>query len=104
IPHLVEADGSFHTASGLALRLLAGTVPAVELERECAAQVENLLQAGIQPSHLDTHKHTHLHPRVAAAVARTARRFSIGWVRRPFENYRIAGIHGSPLTRMMGWS
>jgi predicted glycoside hydrolase/deacetylase ChbG (UPF0249 family) len=58
----------------------------LELERECAAQVERLIAAGIRPSHLDTHQHTHLHPRVALAVSRTAQRYGIPWVRRLLEN------------------
>lgn len=104
IPHLVGADGKFHRLRNLALRLAAGMVPAAELERECSAQVEKLLQAGIAPSHLDTHQHTHLHPRVAAVVARVARRYSIGWVRRPFENFRIPESGESAVRRLAGWT
>ena len=86
IPHLVEADGKFHSLSGLVLRLVSGLVPSIELERECSAQIEKLLGLGIQPTHLDTQKHIHLHPRVAAAVAAVARHYSVHWLRRPFEN------------------
>ena len=55
------------------------------VEREMEAQVEKLLRAGIEPSHLDTHKHTHLVPPVLEAVCRISERFSIPWVRRPFD-------------------
>jgi len=44
-----------------------------------------VLAAGLQPSHLDTHKHTHLLPPVLDAVARIASEFQIPWVRRPFD-------------------
>ena len=37
------------------------------------------------PTHLDTHKHTHLAPPVLDAVARLAEEFGIRWVRRPFD-------------------
>ena len=100
IPHLVGPEGRFHSASGLALRLVANTIPVVELERECMAQVEKLHRAGIRPSHLDTHKHTHLHPRVASVLARMAQHFSIGWIRRPFQNYRVPGVKGTAVTRI----
>ena len=52
---------------------------------ELAAQVRHILDAGIRPSHLDTHKHTHLAPPVLAAVARLGEEFGIPWVRRPFD-------------------
>jgi predicted glycoside hydrolase/deacetylase ChbG (UPF0249 family) len=52
---------------------------------EFAAQVRKIRAAGIQPTHLDTHKHTHLLPPVLKAVAQVAREFGIKWVRRPFD-------------------
>jgi len=52
---------------------------------ELAAQVRCIRAAGIEPSHLDTHKHTHLAPPVLDAVARIGQEFGIGWVRRPFD-------------------
>lgn len=50
---------------------------------ELRAQVHKLLDAGLSPSHLDTHKHTHMLPQVAEAVGRIAEEFRIRWVRRP---------------------
>jgi chitin disaccharide deacetylase len=52
---------------------------------ELRAQVEKIVAAGIRPTHLDAHKHTHLMPPVLEAVARLAREFDIPWVRRPFD-------------------
>jgi predicted glycoside hydrolase/deacetylase ChbG (UPF0249 family) len=52
---------------------------------ELAAQVRRIDASGIRPSHLDTHKHTHLAPPVLDAVARIAQEFAIPWVRRPFD-------------------
>jgi len=57
----------------------------IAVYEEIAAQVRTVLAAGIRPSHLDTHKHTHLLPPVLEAVARVAREFGIPWVRRPFD-------------------
>lgn len=61
---------------------------------EAAAQVRRIIAAGIQPSHIDTHKHTHLLPPVLEAVARVAKEFGIPWVRRPFDFgvSRTAGV------------
>jgi predicted glycoside hydrolase/deacetylase ChbG (UPF0249 family) len=52
---------------------------------ELRAQVQRVVDAGIVPTHLDTHKHTHLWPPVLEAVARLGREFGIPWVRRPFD-------------------
>jgi predicted glycoside hydrolase/deacetylase ChbG (UPF0249 family) len=52
---------------------------------ELAAQVRRIVQAGVQPTHLDTHKHTHLAPQVLDAVARIGEEFGVRWVRRPFD-------------------
>jgi predicted glycoside hydrolase/deacetylase ChbG (UPF0249 family) len=57
-----------------------------EIENEFTAQVEKIVGAGIQPSHVDTHQHTHMHPKVAGVLARVARRYGITWVRRLSEN------------------
>jgi len=91
IPHLVGKNGRFFPAWQLALRLTLGMVPESEIEREAAAQIEKLLQAGVRVSHVDTHKHTHTHPAVARAIARAVRRLGIGWIRRPFENFLPGG-------------
>jgi predicted glycoside hydrolase/deacetylase ChbG (UPF0249 family) len=55
----------------------------IRIYEELAAQVRKILSAGITPTHLDTHKHTHLLPPVLEAVARVAEEFHIPWVRRP---------------------
>jgi predicted glycoside hydrolase/deacetylase ChbG (UPF0249 family) len=52
---------------------------------ELAAQVRRIVEAGVRPTHLDTHKHTHLAPPVLDAVARIAEEFGVRWVRRPFD-------------------
>jgi predicted glycoside hydrolase/deacetylase ChbG (UPF0249 family) len=61
---------------------LRGKLPVYE---ELLAQIRKIVQAGIRPTHLDTHKHTHLLPPVLEAVARLAHEFGIPWVRRPFD-------------------
>ena len=52
---------------------------------ELRAQVRRILDTGIHPTHLDTHKHTHLAPPVLDAVARIGEEFGIRWVRQPFD-------------------
>jgi predicted glycoside hydrolase/deacetylase ChbG (UPF0249 family) len=61
---------------------------------ELAAQVRRVVDAGLRPTHLDTHKHTHLAPPVLDAVARLGQEFGIPWVRRPFD-FPLHGLNGS---------
>lgn len=71
--------------SSVARLLAAVALKRLRIYDELAAQVRRILDAGIRPTHLDTHKHTHLAPPVLAAVARIAEEFGILWVRRPFD-------------------
>ncbi len=70
------------TVTELARALLRGKIPVYE---ELLAQVRKIVRAGIRPTHIDTHKHTHLLPPVLDAVAQVAQEFRIPWVRRPFD-------------------
>jgi predicted glycoside hydrolase/deacetylase ChbG (UPF0249 family) len=62
---------------------------------ELRAQIEKICKAGIQPTHLDTHKHTHLTLPVLKAVARLSEEFGIRWVRRPFD-FPLSGASPVP--------
>jgi predicted glycoside hydrolase/deacetylase ChbG (UPF0249 family) len=57
----------------------------IDVYGELSAQVRKIIEAGIQPTHLDTHKHTHILPPVASAVARIVKDYGIRWVRKPFD-------------------
>jgi len=52
---------------------------------ELRAQVEKVISAGIKPTHLDSHKHTHLVPAIFRTVVRLAREFKIPYVRLPLD-------------------
>jgi predicted glycoside hydrolase/deacetylase ChbG (UPF0249 family) len=64
----------------------------LDVYEELAAQVRKIVAAGIAPTHLDTHKHTHILPVVASAVARIVREFGIRWVRKPFDFGLTSGL------------
>ena len=57
----------------------------IRIHEELSTQVSRIVDAGLNPTHLDTHKHTHLLPPVLDAVARISEEFRIPWVRRPFD-------------------
>jgi hopanoid biosynthesis associated protein HpnK len=67
-------------------KLSSGMIPTKQIEAEMRAQVEKIRAAGITPTHLDTHKHTHAHPRVMEALGKVAKELGINRVRKPVEN------------------
>lgn len=67
------------------VRVSVGAVRAKDMEREFRAQIGKIRSAGIEPTHLDTHKHTHAHPRVMEVLAQVARDLGITRVRKPTE-------------------
>ena len=79
---LVGAPGFPSTVPELVRSIAFGRI---EIYDELARQVRRILDAGLNPSHLDTHKHTHLLPPVLDAVGRISEEFRIPWVRRPFD-------------------
>ena len=66
---------------------------------ELKAQIQRIVDAGLRPVHMDTHKHTHLFPPVLDAVARLSNEFGIRWIRRPFDFPMQAG--GLPLSKRL---
>jgi hopanoid biosynthesis associated protein HpnK len=89
IPSLVSKDGNLHDSLGsFVTRLSTGIIRPKEIERELRAQILKIRSAGVEPTHLDTHKHTHAHPVVMRALSRVARELGIPRVRKPMESLR----------------
>jgi chitin disaccharide deacetylase len=103
IPSLLGADGkTFRPALvDFIQALLRGVIRENDIEREALAQVQKLQRVGIDITHIDTHKHTHLFPAVARPLLHLAERYSIGAVRSPFEGaWSLALGHGNRLRRL----
>jgi hopanoid biosynthesis associated protein HpnK len=67
-----------------AARALAARLDPGEIEAEAGAQIRKLQSAGINVSHVDTHKHTHLFPAVLRPLLRAARSCGVQAIRNPF--------------------
>ena len=81
---LVGPDGRFlDDHSALVGRVLTGQISRQAVRREFEAQFAKLLDAGIQPSHVDAHQHVHLLPAIWPAVVGLAVEHGIPWVRVP---------------------
>lgn len=67
-----------------AARALAGLMDPEEIAAEAGAQIRKIQTAGIALSHFDTHKHTHLFPKILQPLLRAAAACGIRAVRNPF--------------------
>jgi predicted glycoside hydrolase/deacetylase ChbG (UPF0249 family) len=67
-----------------AARAIAGGIDAGEITAEAASQIRKIQSAGITVSHVDTHKHTHLFPKILRPVLRAAAVCGVRAVRNPF--------------------
>ena len=67
-----------------AVRAIAGRMDADEITAEAAAQIRKIQSEGIAISHIDTHKHTHLFPKILRPLLRAAADCGVRCVRNPF--------------------
>ena len=87
LPSLVDhgADSFRRSLIGFLASLYTGRIRPAEVEAEAAAQIERLQSLGLNLTHIDAHKHTHMFPAVLKPVLRAARAAGIRAVRNPFE-------------------
>jgi hopanoid biosynthesis associated protein HpnK len=86
VPSLVDRGGCFLPSLGvLARRYFLGRLAPDELRTELGAQVRRFFDAGLTPTHVDTHKHVHCLPGVMAALGAVAAEFGIAKTRLPVE-------------------
>jgi len=57
----------------------------IDVEGELRAQIRKIMASGVRPTHLDSHKHTHIVPTVFRTVVRLAHEFGIPHVRLPLD-------------------
>jgi chitin disaccharide deacetylase len=67
-----------------AVRAITGRIDPDEVAAEATAQIRKIQSAGIAVSHFDTHKHTHLFPKILQPLLRAAEACGVRAVRNPF--------------------
>lgn len=81
----LTASGRFRDGlQSFALRALTRRVNEEDVFAEARAQIGKIQSAGITVSHVDTHKHTHLFPRIVRPLLRAARECGVRAIRNPF--------------------
>jgi len=78
VPSLVNNEGYFFRDSRLAVR----RAETLEVEKEWRAQVERVLGLGVRPTHVDSHHHVHLAPRLMHLAVKLAKEYGIPCIRR----------------------
>jgi hopanoid biosynthesis associated protein HpnK len=99
VPSLMDPIDRSHfrqNISTFALRAVMARLDANEIEAEATAQIHKLQSAGIQVSHIDTHKHTHMFPQVLRPLLRAAQACGVPAIRNPFGWMAFSWIAGRP--------
>lgn len=88
LPSLISANSNhteFRTSLTTFVALaMAGRIDADEITAEATAQIQKIQSANIAVSHFDTHKHTHLFPKVLRPLLRAAAACGVRALRNPF--------------------
>jgi predicted glycoside hydrolase/deacetylase ChbG (UPF0249 family) len=93
--------GEFYPLPALIARASLGLVNAPEIERECTAQIDRMIDSGLPPTHLDSHRHVHAHPALWPVVIKAAASRGISKVRIPSEPlWANAGDLGATLKKI----
>jgi hopanoid biosynthesis associated protein HpnK len=82
VPSLLNDDGNFAAGpEGLLLKRARRGLVLNEVEKEWSAQIQNVRDAGIRPTHLDGHKHVHMLPGLFEIALRLAKKHGIEAIR-----------------------
>jgi len=79
-----EPQKFYSSLSAFAARATLGGFDREQLVEEITAQIRKVQAAGIEVTHLDSHKHTHIFPEILAAMLRAARICGVRAIRSPF--------------------
>jgi chitin disaccharide deacetylase len=84
LPSLTDGPHFRDGMMAFAARAIAGQMNADEITAETTAQIRKIQAAGIVVSHIDTHKHTHLFPKILRPLLRGAAACGVRSIRNPF--------------------
>ncbi|MFZ3339344.1 MAG: ChbG/HpnK family deacetylase [Terriglobales bacterium] len=79
-----EPENFYSSLSAFAARATMGGFDREQLVLEISAQIRKIQAAGIEVSHLDSHKHTHIFPEILRAMLRAAKICGVPAIRSPF--------------------
>jgi predicted glycoside hydrolase/deacetylase ChbG (UPF0249 family) len=87
---LLNKDGRFEGGpENLLLRIASRSLPLDEVEREWSAQIQTIVDAGIEPTHLDGHKHVQMLPGLFEIALKLAKKHKIRAIRVAHEESKL---------------
>ena len=93
VKSLLNSAGEFEgSPESLLLKMAKRTLRGEEIEREWDAQIQKILGAGIEPTHLDGHKHVHMLPGLFEVALRLAKKHGIGAIRISHEDSKLRSV------------
>ncbi len=95
IPALTKPSGDFRPTRQLRIGALLHRLPVDQIEQELVRQVEAVRAAGVEITHVDSHRHLHKLPSFRQALERALPRLGIRRVRRVQDVYLSRPL-GSP--------
>jgi len=88
LPSLVDEDGNFPKhAIDFTKKYFAEKLSFEEIKNELIAQIEKILDYGIKVSHIDSHQHLHILPKILEITVELANRYNIKFIRFPREKF-----------------
>lgn len=99
VQSLVDIEGNLPSQyPQFLLKYIKGQISLADINRELRAQVQKVVDTGIQITHLDSHQHMHIVPGIINITMDIAKDFGIKAIRTPAEPYFFQG--GYPSTPM----
>ena len=96
VPGLLNEAGNLEEGpESLLLRIASWSLSLEEVEREWDAQIQKVRSAGIQPTHLDGHKHVHMLPGLFEIALRLARKHGVRAIRVSHEESTLRTVLSS---------
>ncbi|OGF64966.1 MAG: hypothetical protein A2Y62_00635 [Candidatus Fischerbacteria bacterium RBG_13_37_8] len=90
VPFLINKDGYFHNSPAVLIqRLMMFPAAIQQVKAELYNQCMLLINSGIKPSHLDSHKHFHLYMPLFKIIIQLALEFNIKAIRVPYDSFKI---------------
>jgi chitin disaccharide deacetylase len=109
VPALLNATGCFDgSPESLLMRVASRSLPLEQVEREWDSQIQKLRDAGVEPSHLDGHKHVQMLPGLFEIAVRLAKKYGIRAIRVSHEESKLrvalasGGDHNSGVSLRQG--
>jgi chitin disaccharide deacetylase len=91
----------YHSISEVLGAVARGRFQAEEVQAEGNAQFARLRHAGLEISHFDSHKHTHMFPSILKPLLRAASAHGVSMVRNPFEGPGVVTFHQARMNKTL---